>query len=446
MQDTENKHLAIDDVAVRNLAAKILSSDSFQRSPRLSELFRFLLEGTLRGDHHVLHEQLIGVQVFGRNPDYDTSADNIVRTSAFQLRKKLDAYFTQSGADEPVIITIPKGHYVLRVSRRTIAPDGASPRESSENSDHRDGPNTTKGSRRSGWLVSGWIAILLGTLLAGSIILNLRARLGPGDIPDGELPKTPLHGFWESIFVSASGDAYIVPPDAGFSLLQDFSGLVLGLKEFLHGVGPEQTPPMDTLSRDLLERLADRPYTSVSVTSLVFHLGTIADRVGGRAVVRSTRGVSVRDLKTRNLVLLGSSRSNPWVDLVVEQMNFRLEYEGSPPRGIIRNVEPRASEPASYQATASARDSGAALGLIALLPNLDRTGSIVVIAGTTMEGTEASAEILLREEHFAGLMRFLNAENLTNYPYFEAVIRARSIGGAGSSPEILAVRRHDVVR
>lgn len=446
MQDIAKKDLAIDSIAVRSLAARILSSDSFQRSPRLSELFRFLLERTLSGDQHVLHEQLIGVQVFGRNPEYDTGADNIVRTSAFQLRKKLDAYFTEAGEDEPVIITIPKGHYVLRVSPREVADGDTGPGQSSVVSAHPQVLNTPTSIRRSGWLVPGWIAILLGTLLAGSITINLKPWIFPADITTGNLPQTPLRGFWESIFVSASGDAYIVPPDAGFGLLQDFSGLALGLKEFLHGVSPEQSPPRDKLPQDILKRLADRPYTSVSVASLIFNLGAIADKVGGRAVVRSVRGVSVRDLKTRNVVLLGSARSNPWVDLVVEQMNFRLEYEGFPPRGVIRNIAPRASEPTSYQATASASDPGATLGLIALLPNLDRTGSILVIAGTNMEGTEASAEMLLREEYFAGLMRFLKAKNTRKYPHFEAVIRARSIGGAGSSPEILAVRRHDAAR
>jgi hypothetical protein len=56
-----------------------------------------------------IHEQEIGHKVFGRGPDYDTNADNVVRVTASQVRKKLEQYFSLEGASEPVVLEIPKG-------------------------------------------------------------------------------------------------------------------------------------------------------------------------------------------------------------------------------------------------------------------------------------------------------------------------------------------------
>ena len=58
-----------------------------------------------------IHEQEIGQKVFGRSPEYDTNADNVVRVTASQVRKKLEQYFASDGASEPVILEIPKGQY-----------------------------------------------------------------------------------------------------------------------------------------------------------------------------------------------------------------------------------------------------------------------------------------------------------------------------------------------
>ena len=60
----------------------------------------------LDGDVGQIHEQEVGHQVFGRPPDYDTTADNIVRVHAWQLRKRLAEYFAKEGAGEPIILEI----------------------------------------------------------------------------------------------------------------------------------------------------------------------------------------------------------------------------------------------------------------------------------------------------------------------------------------------------
>ena len=74
-------------------------------------LFLFLCEHALSEPGVVIHEQEVGIKVFGRSPDYDTSKDTLVRVHASRLRKKIQQYFLSDGQHEPIIIEIPKGGY-----------------------------------------------------------------------------------------------------------------------------------------------------------------------------------------------------------------------------------------------------------------------------------------------------------------------------------------------
>ena len=55
---------------------RVLSSACFARSEGLSRLLRFLVERQLEGRESELKESLIGVEVYGRRPDYDPKQDS----------------------------------------------------------------------------------------------------------------------------------------------------------------------------------------------------------------------------------------------------------------------------------------------------------------------------------------------------------------------------------
>src|SRR5262249_53114388 len=58
-----------------------------------------------------LKESVIGIEVFGRRPDYDVRQDSIVRTEAGKLRARLAKYYATEGAAGQVVIDLPKGGY-----------------------------------------------------------------------------------------------------------------------------------------------------------------------------------------------------------------------------------------------------------------------------------------------------------------------------------------------
>lgn len=103
---------------------RIQKSRAMAGCQRLIQLLTFVVGSTLNGDADHLKETTIGVEVFGRSPDYDPKVDTIVRSQAWRLRSKLRKYYSSEGIKDPVIIDVPVGHYVPVFQLREGAKNG----------------------------------------------------------------------------------------------------------------------------------------------------------------------------------------------------------------------------------------------------------------------------------------------------------------------------------
>jgi len=86
-----------------------------------------VVERSIAGESEQIKEYSIGVDVFGRNADYDPRLDSIVRVEARRLRSKLDEYYASDGRADDVIISIRRGTYVPAFERRKAEPAAAPP-------------------------------------------------------------------------------------------------------------------------------------------------------------------------------------------------------------------------------------------------------------------------------------------------------------------------------
>ena len=98
--------------AVEAQLARVLASESFQASRRLTDFLKFVVEETLDGRSDRLKEYAIAVNAMERPADFDPQIDPAVRIQAGRLRTALERYFHEEGARDPIRITIPKGGYV----------------------------------------------------------------------------------------------------------------------------------------------------------------------------------------------------------------------------------------------------------------------------------------------------------------------------------------------
>jgi hypothetical protein len=95
-----------------SLVERIVASHSLRRSTLLANFLRFVCDRCLEGKTSEINERQIGFHVFGRMEGYNANDDNIVRSYARTLRKRLEEYFATEGKHEDLVLLIPRGGYV----------------------------------------------------------------------------------------------------------------------------------------------------------------------------------------------------------------------------------------------------------------------------------------------------------------------------------------------
>jgi len=106
LDTVENQH------AIREQLDRILESPGFRNSRRYPNLLRHVVERTLQGQSGDLKERSLGIDVFGRSPDYDPSVDPVVRVSAGEIRKRIAQYYHEAGHEGEMRIDLPLGSYL----------------------------------------------------------------------------------------------------------------------------------------------------------------------------------------------------------------------------------------------------------------------------------------------------------------------------------------------
>ncbi len=408
------------------LVQRIVASPQFARSSRLKTFLQYVTRCTLLDHSEQVTEQQIGVHVFGKPADYNAGEDNIVRSQARFLRIKLGEYFESGpGLEEPLVLTIPKGSYLPHFACRTEAPvaipePAPSPREASA-------PRLNLS--RKVWIVAVGMVVFLVTGL------GVRQRLlQPARVPDATL--------WPRLF-DARRPTTIVAADYVYSMVQEAAGRTLSLDEYLGSDYLNRAAQLNAASGldRLFPNLAQRHYTGFENVTSVARLLTAKQAQGTRTVVRFARDLTMRDVEAGNLVLLGSKQSNPWDWLFENKLNFQFEFQNAEHKVYIRNRAPRPGEEAQYQPSALDALSRVIYGGIAFLPNVDRQSNVLILQGTSMAAPEAALEILDNPSLFRELVRRIGGSRKDGeLPYFEAVIRTRTLDGVAGESAVIASR------
>src|SRR5580704_2580654 len=99
------------DAILRELEV-VLASPHFCNSKRYPTLLQYIVDNTLAGKLEQLKERTLGVEVFERQPTYDTNTDTVVRYTAGEVRKRLLLYYSEHSSTSGIRISLPAGSYV----------------------------------------------------------------------------------------------------------------------------------------------------------------------------------------------------------------------------------------------------------------------------------------------------------------------------------------------
>jgi len=398
----------------RALVEQLQASQTLQRSPRLRELLAYLATATLEGDAGGLKESAVGCAVYGRPAGYNTNDDNVVRMGVSQLRRKLAEYFAGEGQTDPIQVDIPKGQYAL-VFRMTVA-------EAAESS-----PTAVP-------LLESIPRRLLA-MAAAATLCAAALSFGAGWAARHTAVSPTPAPFWEAAIGDGAATLF-VSEDVDFLATVAATHQTPSLEAYADG-------RESALGASGTVRHSPVPATTQLSLRIATRLAAHQPERFGRVRFVPSREMRLQDFKDKNVILVGSPRACPWLSLFENTLNFQFEHDPVRLVSGFRNRSPQPGESASYQATASNGVGGKVYSSVALLPNLTRTGRVLILMGARAEGTAAAGEAVTTPRILETILQAVGYSGAGPLPYFEALLESRVIGNSTAAPQVVAVRRYE---
>ena len=366
---------------------RVLQSPAIQNAQHLHDFLEFVGDRAIEGTGGSVTEYHIATQVFNRPESFDAANDTIVRTQAYRLRQKLKDYYGGEGANDPILLELPKGKYILTFTLR--ADDQVAPAVL---------PDAPRGNP---WAMAGVLAIAAALLLAAGYWLGAR------NAGTSRLESEVLQSFWKR-FIGDGGDALI-----GYTnqvLLVDEGG-----NKFLVPPGPVDERGVEAVA-ELSNRLPQRQgrvyfddgFTGTGEVMAAQLLTLLLSRIQVPFSFRRSRLLNVEDLKQHNVIFVGSPGVNPALaDLkLLRHFAFRAGQYGTPPwSSRIVNVTPGVGEAESFGVE---RRGGSGrlthdYAVVSVSPGLRPGRKIMVLAGLTTSGTQGAVEFVTSAQHVEAL-------------------------------------------
>jgi hypothetical protein len=414
---------------VREHVRQLAGSAAFKGSERSREFLLVIVEKALTGHFEDLKERVLGVELFGREASYNTGEDAIVRVTASDVRRRLQRYYSEIEKDAKLRLDIPVGSYIPEFRwtvEEEVAPAVEEPAAEliAEPEEIYPAAVTNGAGRKWRWppptafYAAG--AFLFGVLGSGLLSQFVNNRRAPETLP------------WT--FLAQSGRRLqIVVSDPDLSKMQALGEYNLSLSDYAN----RRYLPADlSVSPDLNRVLRFFRGTSMGTVEVTAALG-ISKHVfpqTQQVTILPARGVQLKDFQTDdNFVLLGSPRSNPWVSLFQDQLDFQFYYDTEAANEFVRNQKPLKGEPSIYRPSARGWGTGDAFGLISFIANPNQSGHVLLIAGSSAEATEAAGRFVLERDAMMAILQKNGILPGSGIISFQLLLQVTTMAGSPNS-------------
>jgi hypothetical protein len=425
---------------VRETMRRILASRHFVNAPTKQRFLRLICEYYLNGRASELNEYMIGCELYDRDESYNPALDPIVRVGAHGLRKRLEAYYKGEGKDDEIILEIPHGSYAPNFIRR------AAPQESSELANGAaDAPALVA-------FIENNSKILLNLLVLSLVIITITLAYSNTQLrrqTKASAQSRETSGIFESVW-------------GGFLKDGNPALLVLGnpsVYRFWHPTDPTSLSKMrvdltleeakimgDTLGRERLVvnnppnsqlMLAYDEYACLGEAIGLYRLTGLFNRMGKNLTLKQNRRLIAEDLKNHNAILFGNS----WVKEWVGNSPVRKCFTSGPAAAISdQNLLP--GDEREYVAKYD-EETGKLIedyALIVVKPGISERKTVMIVAGTRSEGTQAAVEYLTDENYLVDLNQRFH-RTIGAFPkYFQVLLKVSVDNGIPTDISVIRVR------
>jgi hypothetical protein len=420
---------------------RLLNSRILQGSESLKAFLRFVVLKTIDNQEVSLKEYTIATEVFGRSDNYDSRSDSMVRVQAGRLRTKLQEYYATEGKQDKVLIDLPKGHYTptfAYIEGANIEGANGAAVAASPIAEKIPAPTV-----QDKWPRFAIATLIILSIVLGALAFNFGAQTsqlkntlasseaGPPDVQAASPLWSDFFHSPEPILVTFSNTLFQGTAETGMRLLKplDSPGASAGSHAMPQstGAGEEASPP-----------ITDH-YTGVGEVLGVYALGDLFYKASRSIRVKRSLMLNWDDLKTENIIILGSPAENFLLRDLPQQQDFvfRLikDDKGNKVFGLI-NTRPKAGEQETYfakQEGPSRSQISEDYALISLLRGLDEKHRLMILAGITTFGTQAAAEYVTKPEHIKDLIAHLNLSEAGGPPslpaFYQVLVKVKVNGG-----------------
>ncbi|WP_058187752.1 hypothetical protein [Terracidiphilus gabretensis] len=429
---------------------EVIEGDVFKGSHRSGQFLQYIVDQAVAGHFDSLKERVIGMELFGRSASYDTGDDAIVRVTASDVRKRLLQHYGRYGATSMFRISLPAGSYIpeilcdslgeVSLPEVVVNPQDPGPPLQESALAVVDKPVVNPSAfpqlETAQPKLAAWrLPLLFGIFL---VALNLALwgifwsrSLHPEAARISSLP-------WSALFGS-SHSVELITSDPNIAEIQGITGSPVSVSDYANRnyipVPNKLTPAQEYFCKTIL-----RGDNSAGVDApIVAKVAALAQTNSKSIAVRAARSIQLIDLKSdSNFIFLGSPRSDPWVSLFNDQLDFRFELAKNARSEFIRNVRPRPSEQPQYIPTAPGWGTGDSYAIIALVKNPDQSGQVLLLAGANAEGTEAAGKLVTDFPRLSTELSKCGISSTGPVRHFEMLLHLNTMAGTPNNVDLVA--------
>jgi len=387
----------------------VLSSASFARSAQLRALLRYICEREMAGQSEVLTEYQIAVDVLGRRKDTDPD-DASVRNRAYELRQRLERYYTNEQPQAAIRIEIPRGGYIPQYTRHHTDPTPLEPAPA------LPAPPPKRSDRR--WIAAAAILLLIGAA-AGALLRPaphppaiLKEAWGPLADPSSDL-----------LVVVATNMHMLVRPH-----IAPHSRRLPAPDEVYPLYGPNRPLPAGT---PLYMEPAQLSVPMGELSAAVTLAGTRA-AFGGTYQILPEAEAPVAALRGRNGVLLGSGTNSESAAALLRNLPYTIDYNANDQFVVIDHRQPLGSTPPFVSQPTGNPVPSVLYGLLSVITTADLDGKskrTVVVSGSSSAGVQAAVEFFCSPARMQEMKARFLAAGLKGFPpVYQVVVRCKTSG------------------
>lgn len=383
------------------LLDRIEQSDALGASSTYARLLRFLVESTRSGS--IPKEPAIAEHLLGKNfAKTDTSK---IRVYIYHLRKKLDQYYQNQGKEEAYLLSIPKGGYKVKFSKRQR---------------HQ---RFTFRKLKSANLLRPLLLVLSLSLIANAFLFFNRDRTPANDFSNST--------FWKQYFNSekpiqvALGDLFI------FSELDSISGESRNVRK------PEINSQAQFEAYKALPTNKGKQLKEISYTHLIngssewINSLTKLFHPKKEFSIRPSSSMGAQDLHDYNIIFVGMQKTAGIFNTFFDKSTFLYDVDQPNQYRL-----PMGIDTSFFRPLGDPEEQHTDYGLIAKYPG-PNDNTIFLFGGLWDTAASESLRNFVMSSKMARIEEYMEAELGYLPQYFEMLIEVNGVNRIGFETEIL---------